>query len=162
MVPELLNNLAQDYTIHIASNMAEEAKKLAAKYDDVSSSECDVTNLEQMTELIKEYSLAISYVPPFLHKFVANACIEAGTHLVTASYIDETMKSFDEKAKEKGLIFLNEIGLDPGIDIMSTMKVKDEVEARGGKIVSYQSWCGGLPDGIDSTNPLMYKFSWAP
>ena len=106
--------------------------------------------------------MAISYVPPFLHHHVANACVEGNTHLVTASYLNPAMKSLDKITSEKGLIFLNEVGLDPGIDIMSTMKVKDEVEGRGGKIVSYESWCGGLPDGIHSGNPLMYKFSWAP
>lgn len=162
MVPALLADLAKDFEVHIASNLIKDAEALAEPYDNVSCEICDVTNLDQMTEIIKGFDLAISYVPPFLHKNVANACINASTHLVTASYIDDDMKSFDEEAKKKGLTFLNEIGLDPGIDIMSTMKVKDEVEGRGAKIVSYQSWCGGLPDGINSDNPLMYKFSWAP
>jgi saccharopine dehydrogenase-like NADP-dependent oxidoreductase len=65
--------------------------------------------------------------------------------------------------KEKGLIFFNEVGLDPGIDIMSSMKIKEDVEAEGGKIISYESWCGGLPDAACAgDNPLFYKFSWAP
>lgn len=72
------------------------------------------------------------------------------------------MAKYHDKVVEKGLIFLNECGLDPGIDIMSTMKVKDEVEREGGKIVKYESWCGGLPSAEDADNPLSYKFSWDP
>ena len=81
---------------------------------------------------------------------------------MTASYISPTMASFDKEAKEKGLVFLNSVGLDPGIDIMSTMKVKDDVQKMGGKIIKYESWCGGLPAAEDSDNPLLYKFSWDP
>ena len=115
-----------------------------------------------MTGLISGHDVAISYIPPFLHPQVAKACLAARVHLVTASYISPEMKELDAEAKEKGLIFINEVGLDPGIDIMSTMKVKDEVEEAGGKIVGYESWCGGLPDAINADNPLGYKFSWAP
>lgn len=72
------------------------------------------------------------------------------------------MEKMDEECKKKGLIFLNECGLDPGIDIMSTMKVKDEAEEKGFKIVSYESYCGGLPVAEQADNPLGYKFSWNP
>ena len=72
------------------------------------------------------------------------------------------MMKLDAEARQKGLIFLNEVGLDPGIDIMSTMKVKDEADARGWKIVSYESYCGGLPVAEQADNPLGYKFSWNP
>jgi len=94
---------------------------------------------------------------------VAVPCLEAGKNFVSASYISAEMRALDEKVKEKGLIFFNEIGLDPGIDIMGSMKIKDEVEAKGEKIISYESWCGGLPDAVSAAdNPLSYKFSWAP
>jgi saccharopine dehydrogenase-like NADP-dependent oxidoreductase len=72
------------------------------------------------------------------------------------------MEKLHEEAKAKGLIFLNECGLDPGIDIMSTMKVKDEAEAQGYKIVGYESYCGGIPVAEQADNPLGYKFSWNP
>jgi saccharopine dehydrogenase-like NADP-dependent oxidoreductase len=72
------------------------------------------------------------------------------------------MEKMHEEAKKKGLIFLNECGLDPGIDIMSTMKVKDEAEAQGYKIVGYESYCGGIPVAEQADNPLGYKFSWNP
>jgi saccharopine dehydrogenase-like NADP-dependent oxidoreductase len=80
-----------------------------------------------------------------MHMPIARACLKLGKHLTTSSYISPDMKALDQQAKEKGLIFLNESGLDPGIDIMSTMKVLDECKEKGWKIVSYESYCGGLP-----------------
>ena len=93
---------------------------------------------------------------------VMRPAVKAKRHVVTASYIDDKMKELDEEIRENDLIFLSGMGVDPGIDIMSTMKVKDEVEANGGKIVKYESWCGGLPDAFYADNPLGYKISWAP
>ena len=72
------------------------------------------------------------------------------------------MQLLDKEVKEKGLIFLNESGLDPGIDIMSTIKIVDECKDNGWKIVSYESYCGGLPVAEQADNPLGYKFSWNP
>lgn len=72
------------------------------------------------------------------------------------------MAAFDEEAKKLGLTFLNEIGLDPGIDHLATMKTVDEVAEKGGKILEYESWCGGLPSPEFVDNPLGYKFSWSP
>lgn len=72
------------------------------------------------------------------------------------------MWKLDEKVRNKGLIFLNEFGLDPGIDHLSTMKVVDQVHEKGGKIIEYESWCGGLPSPSSCDNPLGYKFSWSP
>lgn len=72
------------------------------------------------------------------------------------------MKALHEEVEQKGLIFLNQLGLDPGIDHLATMKIVHEVEQQGGKIVQYQSWCGGLPSPSDCNNPLGYKFTWSP
>jgi saccharopine dehydrogenase-like NADP-dependent oxidoreductase len=76
---------------------------------------------------------------------VMNACVTAGINMVTSSYVSPDMMKLDEHAKAKGLTLLNECGLDPGIDIMGTMKVVDEAKKRGWKVVSYESFCGGLP-----------------
>lgn len=97
-----------------------------------------------------------------MHIPVLKSCLRKGKHLTTSSYVSPEMLKLHEEAKHKGLIFLNEVGLDPGIDIMSTMKVKDEADARGWKIVSYESYCGGLPVAEQADNPLGYKFSWNP
>lgn len=72
------------------------------------------------------------------------------------------MFKLDKQVKDKGLIFLNELGLDPGIDHLSTMKVLDEVHEKGGKVLEYESWCGGLPAPSCCDNPLGYKFTWSP
>lgn len=83
-------------------------------------------------------------------------------NLVTASYVSPEMKALDEEARSKDLIFLNELGLDPGIDHLATMKIVHETEKEGGKILEYESWCGGLPSPDSCDNPLGYKFTWSP
>ena len=164
MVPAMLEQLVEKYTVTIGSNILADAEALASKHHEHATGLLlDVGNHEEVLNLIKQHDLVISYVPPFLHMKVAKPCLEAGKHMVTASYISPEMRALDTEVKKKGLIFFNEIGLDPGIDIMSSMKIKDEVEAQGGKIIGYESWCGGLPDAVCAgDNPLHYKFSWAP
>ncbi len=93
---------------------------------------------------------------------VLQACVSAGINVVTSSYVSPDMMKLDSEAKSKGLTLLNECGLDPGIDIMGTMKVVDAAKARGWKVVSYESFCGGLPVAEQADNPLGYKFSWSP
>ena len=92
-----------------------------------------------------QHDAVISFVPPTMHIPIFKSCLRKEKHLTTSSYVSPDMEKLHDEAKQKGLIFLNEVGLDPGIDIMSTMKVKDEAEAHGWKIVSYESYCGGLP-----------------
>lgn len=90
------------------------------------------------------------------------ACLKFSKDLVTASYNSEDMKKRDAEVREKNLIFLNEIGVDPGIDHLATMKVVDECREKGERIIEYESWCGGLPSPEFCDNPLGYKFSWSP
>ena len=87
--------------------------------------------------MVQKADIVISYVPAFLHIHIAKYCLEEGRNLVTASYVSPEMHALNEAAKAKGLIFLNELGLDPGIDHLATMKIKHEVEAEGGRIVEY-------------------------
>lgn len=165
MTPSLVEFLMrnENYKITIGSNIIEDAQAIADKYPGRAES-CflDVGDAEALKALVEKNDIVISFVPPFLHPKIFQACTDAKRNLVTASYISEEMKGFDQQAKDNDLIFLNECGLDPGIDIMSTMKIKDQVEAEGGKITKYESWCGGLPCAEDSDNPLGYKFSWDP
>jgi len=102
-------------------------------------------------------------VPYTFHPYIASFCLEFGKHLVTASYVSPAMKELDGKAREKGLIFLNELGLDPGIDHMEAMRLIEEARENGGQVVSFISYCGGLPaPEIKDDNPFGYKFSWSP
>jgi len=83
-------------------------------------------------------------------------------HLVTASYVSSEMALLDDKAKQADVALLCEMGLDPGIDHMMAMKMIDEAHARGGRVQSFVSYCGGLPAPTAANNPLGYKFSWSP
>jgi saccharopine dehydrogenase-like NADP-dependent oxidoreductase len=106
--------------------------------------------------------MVISFIPPGLHMKVMQQCLKHGVNMTTSSYISPEMEALHEHAVKKNLIFLNEIGLDPGIDIMGTMKILHDVKEKGWKVVSYESYCGGLPVAEHATNPMGYKFSWNP
>jgi len=122
----------------------------------------DIFNEPQRREAVEASDLVISMLPPRLHIEVAKDCIEFAKHLVTASYVSDQMQMLDTKAKAKGLVFMNEIGLDPGIDHMSAMQVIDRVRDNGGKMLLFESFTGGLIAPESDTNLWNYKFTWNP
>lgn len=122
----------------------------------------DVFNAEQRHIEIERADLVISMLPAHMHIEVAKDCISYKKHMVTASYISDAMQELDASAKENNLVFMNEIGLDPGIDHMSAMKVIDEIRDKGGKMILFESFCGGLVAPESDTNLWNYKFTWAP
>ena len=122
----------------------------------------DIKDTDKRTKLIQESELVISMLPAFLHILVAKDCLAAGKHLVTASYISDALQQLDAEVKQKGLVFMNEIGLDPGIDHMSAMEVIDRIRDNGGKMVLFESFCGGLVAPENDTNLWNYKFTWNP
>lgn len=122
----------------------------------------DINDAEQRQALIKRADIVISMMPPALHILVARDCIDQQKHLLTASYIDPAIKELASEIADKGLIFLYEMGLDPGIDHMSAMKLFDEIRAKGGHITSLKSHCGGLVAPESDDNPWHYKISWNP
>jgi saccharopine dehydrogenase-like NADP-dependent oxidoreductase len=115
-----------------------------------------------LEDLIRETDLAVSMLPYVFHPVVGALCVKYGKHMVTTSYVKDAMQALDGPAKEAGVILLNEIGVDPGIDHMSAMNVIDEVKGQGGRITSFVSWTGGLPAPEANDNPFGYKFSWSP
>lgn len=123
----------------------------------------DVSQPSLMDEQVSQADLVISLLPPALHLAVAKACLKWGRHLFTASYVSPEMKALDAEAKEKGLLFLNEIGLDPGLDHLSAMKIIDRIRAEGGTLDTFESFTGGLiaPE-CEQDNPWKYKFTWNP
>jgi saccharopine dehydrogenase-like NADP-dependent oxidoreductase len=111
---------------------------------------------------IEKADLVISMLPARFHVEVALDCIDLKTNLITPSYVSPEMRALDEKAKEAGVILMNEIGVDPGIDHMSAMKIIDHIEEIGGKMHSFKSFCGGLIAPESDNNPWNYKFTWNP
>nr|WP_315170941.1 saccharopine dehydrogenase C-terminal domain-containing protein [uncultured Flavobacterium sp.] len=138
------------------------AQKKTNNHPNASPIALDIFNTQQRQEAIQKATIVISMLPAHLHIEVAKDCILFNKHMVTASYISEAMLALDAEAKAKGLIFMNEIGLDPGIDHMSAMKVIDEIKEKGGKMLLFESFCGGLVAPESDNNIWNYKFTWAP
>jgi len=117
---------------------------------------------EARRALIAGKFITVSMLPAFMHPEVASDCLDLGVHLATASYQSEALANMSEAAKQKGLIFLNEIGVDPGIDHLSAMKLLDEVRGQGAELLGFESFTGGLLAPESPTNPWQYKFTWNP
>ena len=163
VVKPMVDYLAgKGYEITIASRTFSKAEKLAAPHSNATAKQFLSDDEQAMEEFVKASDLVVSLLPATMHVKVAKKCIEFKTDMVTTSYISPEMRALDQEAKDAGIIILNEIGVDPGIDHMSAMKIFHQVENEGGKIVSFMSYCGGLPAPEANTNPLGYKFSWAP
>ena len=163
VVKPMVDYLAKNgFNIVIASRTFSKAEKLAAPHAKATAKQFNSDDEKAMAEFVQASDLVVSFLPATMHVQVAKKCIEFKKNMVTASYISPEMRALDQQAKDAGIIILNEIGVDPGIDHMSAMKIFHKVEAEGGKIVSFKSYCGGLPAPEANTNPFGYKFSWAP
>jgi saccharopine dehydrogenase-like NADP-dependent oxidoreductase len=122
----------------------------------------DISDHEKRESLIQRADIVISLLPPALHYIVATDCLKFSKNLLTASYISNEIRELQKEIKDKGLLFLCEMGLDPGIDHMSGMKIINSIRERGGKIISFKSHCGGLIAPESDDNPWHYKISWSP
>lgn len=122
----------------------------------------DINNTEQRHEHIKDADIVISMLPAFMHFPVAQDCVKLKKHLITASYVSPEIMSLHEEATKQDVLLLNEIGLDPGLDHLSAMKVIHQIQENGGKLTSFKSFCGGLVAPESNNNPWGYKFSWNP
>lgn len=151
-----------DFKVEVASRTVSKAVKLIDSHPDGEAKELNLKDEEGLKKEIADSDLVISMVPYGFHPKVAKFCIDFGKHMVTTSYVSEAMQSLDSEAKNAGILIINEIGLDPGIDHMEAMRIIHEVEEKGGEIQSFTSFCGGLPAPEANTNPFGYKFSWSP
>ncbi len=140
----------------------ENAQKLVNKHPNGNAISLDVFNEQQRTQAIDNATIVISMLPARFHIEVARDCVKLGKSMVTASYISKEMQALDKEVKEKGLVFMNEIGLDPGIDHMSAMQVLDRIRDNGGKMLLFESFTGGLVAPESDTNLWNYKFTWNP
>lgn len=117
---------------------------------------------DELGEMVKDVDLVVSMIPPNMHVLVAKACLKHGINMITTSYISPEMKALDEETKKVGIIILNEIGEDPGIDHLGAMQIINQVKQEGGKITSFKSYGSGIPSFEHNNNPYGYKFSWSP
>ncbi|CAM1360645.1 saccharopine dehydrogenase [Tenacibaculum soleae] len=138
------------------------AKKLVNNHKNATAITLDVFNDKERINAIKNADIVISMLPARFHIQVAKDCITYDKHMVTASYISDEMKALDTQAKAKGLVFMNEIGLDPGIDHMSAMKIINEIHDKKAKMLLFESFTGGLVAPESDTNLWNYKFTWNP
>jgi saccharopine dehydrogenase (NADP+, L-glutamate forming) len=148
--------------VTVASRTVSKAEDLIKGFSNGKAVQLNVENEEQLSKLIRENDIIVSLLPWIHHLKVAKLCIKHKKHMATTSYVSDDMKKLHGEAETAGLLFLNEIGVDPGIDHMSAMKIIDEVYAKGGKVLHFYSYCGGLPAPEDNNNPFGYKFSWSP
>ncbi len=159
MVHYLLDN---NIDVTIASRTKSKADEMLIGYERGKSITWTVDQLDALDDLVKTHDLTVSLLPYTHHVTVAERCIAHKKNMLTSSYVSPEMKKLDEKAKEAGIIIMNEIGVDPGYDHMTAMDIIDRVHDEGGKIDEFHSLCGALCAPEASDNPFRYKFSWSP
>ncbi|MBT8394523.1 MAG: saccharopine dehydrogenase NADP-binding domain-containing protein [Bacteroidia bacterium] len=138
------------------------AKKLIGKHKHATAINLDVFNDDSRKDAIKNSDIVVSMLPARFHTEVAKDCVLHGKNMVTASYISPEMQELDEEVKAKGLVFMNEVGVDPGIDHMSAMHVIDRIRHKGGQMILFETFTGGLVAPESDTNLWNYKFTWNP
>jgi saccharopine dehydrogenase-like NADP-dependent oxidoreductase len=163
LIKYLLDNAkANNWFVRVADFLEDSAKQAVANHSSGKAIFFNVTDDMQRESEISDSDIVISMLPTRMHILVAKDCVRLGKNLVTASYVSKEIFALDEKAKNTGIILLNEIGLDPGIDHMSAMQVIDSIKENGGELTSFKSFCGGLVHPDFDNNPWNYKFTWNP
>ena len=156
------NSLKYNWDITIADRDISIAKERFQGIEQISIVEFDVNNEKQRKDLILGVDIVISMLPAHMHVDVAKDCIAFKKNMVTASYISNEMKQLEDDAKASGVTIMNEIGVDPGIDHLSAMKVIDNIKDTGGKLLDFETFTGGLVSPESDDNPWNYKFTWNP
>ncbi|KAG0132767.1 Saccharopine dehydrogenase [Tuber indicum] len=147
--------------VTVACRHIKAAEELAKGVKHASAISLDINNTDALEAAVAKHDLVISLVPYVCHPQVIKAAIKERKNVVTTSYVSPAMMELNQGAKDAGITVMNEIGLDPGIDHLYAIKTIEDVHSKGGKILSFLSYCGGLPAPEASGNPLGYKFSWS-
>lgn len=156
------NSQAEGWKVTVGDVAIDLARQKTANHPNARPIAFDIFNEQQREEEIGEADIVISMLPATMHFNVAKDCVRLKKHLVTASYVSKAIRELDEEAKAAGIILMNEIGLDPGLDHASAMKVIDQIKAEGGELIAFRSYCGGLIAPESNDNPWGYKFTWNP
>ncbi len=154
--------LAENHRVTVASNTPDRSDAMIAGHVHGVSLFWEAGDEPSLDIMVSEHDIVVSLLPYVFHVMVAGHCIAHKKDLVTSSYVKPEMRALDAAAKEAGIILLNEMGLDPGIDHMSAMRIIDHVHEREGAILEFYSICGALPAPEAAGNPFRYKFSWSP
>ena len=153
---------AHNWKLTIVDQHTEHLEELFSGYLNAQLIKADVTNAKERESIISDANWVVSMLPAFMHTLVAKDCLRLGVNMATASYESDEMRAMRSEIEAKGLQFINECGLDPGIDHMSAMRIIDILHAKGAIITSFKSYCGGLVAQESIDNPWGYKFSWNP
>jgi len=151
-----------ELAVHVADANPEAAKKTIGEDSGFTFDQLDASDPASRQNLIKKADIVISMLPASMHPDIARDCLALEKNLITPSYISPEMQSFDEDAKAKGLTFINELGVDPGIDHMSAMRILNGLRKKGAEITCFESFTGGLVAPESDDNPWNYKFTWNP
>eukprot|EP01062_Namystynia_karyoxenos_P005150 TRINITY_DN11813_c0_g1_i1.p1 TRINITY_DN11813_c0_g1~~TRINITY_DN11813_c0_g1_i1.p1 ORF type:complete len:447 (+),score=170.21 TRINITY_DN11813_c0_g1_i1:94-1434(+) len=149
----------------VATRTLSKAEKLIAGLEGCTAVQFDIEaagSEEALDKLVRETDCVVSLLPWTLHMKAAQVAMQHGKHFCTSSYVSDDMRKLDEEAKQKGIVMINECGVDPGLDHMSAQQLIDAIHEKGGKVMSFTSMCGGLPAPEANTNPFGYKLSWSP
>lgn len=158
----LFNAEKENWFVTIADQSKELAMKLANKHENAKAITFDVNNEDERNHLINENDIVVSMLPAHMHISVAKDCVKLKKHMVTASYVSKEMKTLNQEAIDAGVILMNEIGVDPGIDHLSAMRLIDKIKEEGGKLEAFETFTGGLIAPESDNNPWNYKFTWNP
>ncbi len=160
--PSIRYLLDHNFLLTVASDVPDHAEDLIGGHPNGCAVLVDAGKADELNTLVAAHDLVMSLLPAPFHPSVAKACVTHKVPMVTTSYVSDAMHEMDQPAHDAGIMLLNETGADPGIDHMTAMRVIHDVRERGGKIVSFKSYCGGLPAPDSNDNPWGYKFSWSP
>lgn len=155
-------SVENDFFVKIADRDITLAKSKIEGHDRGEAISFDVFDDSEREKALREASIVVSMLPARMHYTVAKDCVRLGKPMVTASYVSKEIAALHEEADKKGVLLLNEIGLDPGIDHMSAMQLIDQILEKGGTISAFKSYCGGLIAPESDNNPWRYKFTWNP
>lgn len=160
--PIIQHLLSRGYEVTVASNTPDRSDAMIAGQSNGLSLFWDAGDEDTLSRMVSGHDLTVSLLPYVFHASVARQCVAHKKNMVTTSYVKPEMRELDRAAKDAGIILLNEMGLDPGIDHMSAMRIIDTVHEREGAILEFYSICGALPAPEAADNPFRYKFSWSP
>lgn len=158
----LYHSTKHNWVVRVGDLSIETASKKVKRHPNGTPFQFDSADFDQLSIEVANADVVISMLPAFMHPIIAKECVKQSKSMLTASYVSESMSQLHVEAESKGITLLNELGVDPGIDHMSAMKVIDEIKTRGGKMLSFISNTGGLIAPESDNNPWNYKFTWNP